>query len=174
MTLIATINPEGVGEDEAVTYNLRQAARAAVFDNAGKIALLHVTKDNYHKLPGGGIEAGEDITGALVRECREELGCEILVGESLGEVHEYRKQFLQHQISYCFTATVLGQKGTPTFTPEELAAGFTLEWFLPEDALLVLQSETSLAYMGTYVLLRDLAIIQTALKYYKLFFVSFE
>jgi len=36
------------------------------------------------ELPGGKVEPGEDDIGALVRECREELGVAIRVGERVG------------------------------------------------------------------------------------------
>jgi 8-oxo-dGTP diphosphatase len=42
------------------------------------------------ELPGGKIEPGETGPGALVRECREELACEVSVGERIDQViHRY-------------------------------------------------------------------------------------
>ena len=161
MGIITIVNPEHVSDAELSSFKLRHAARAVVFDSAGRIALLHVTKYGFHKLPGGGVEAGEDLTEALRRECLEEIGCEILVGESLGEVHEYRRQFSQHQISYCFTAHVLGEKGEPQFMADEAADGFQVEWFLPEEARMVLESETTHDYAGQYMLVRDRVILDT-------------
>ena len=38
------------------------------------------------EFPGGKVEDGESGVGALVRECREELGVTIEVGDVLGEV----------------------------------------------------------------------------------------
>src|SRR3954469_9897287 len=37
------------------------------------------------ELPGGKVEPGEDDCSALVRECREELGVEIALGERVGD-----------------------------------------------------------------------------------------
>lgn len=36
------------------------------------------------EFPGGKVEPGEDEQGALARECREELGVEVTVGDRLG------------------------------------------------------------------------------------------
>jgi 8-oxo-dGTP diphosphatase len=36
------------------------------------------------ELPGGKVEPGEDDRSALVRECREELGVEVALGERVG------------------------------------------------------------------------------------------
>lgn len=37
-----------------------------------------------YEFPGGKVEPGEDDRAALVRECREELGVEVAVGERIG------------------------------------------------------------------------------------------
>ena len=164
MNCIAVVNPERVTPEVVVAYSLRTAARAVVFDGDGRIALLHVQHHAYHKLPGGGIESGEDIATALTRECQEEIGCAIYIGESLGEVHEYRKKYQQHQISYCFTAQVQGEKGQPSFTAEEQAGGFAVPWYFPDEALMILESQVPTNYTGEFITIRDTAIVRTALK----------
>jgi len=70
----------------------RKAVRAIVFDGSGKMALLHVAKHGYHKLPGGGSEEGEDNAMTLRRECIEEIGCAINVGDRIGWVLEYQEK----------------------------------------------------------------------------------
>ncbi len=57
---ISFLNPESATEDEVKTWDVREAARGIVIDDEGKIAMLHVSKNNYYKLPGGGIDEGED------------------------------------------------------------------------------------------------------------------
>jgi 8-oxo-dGTP pyrophosphatase MutT (NUDIX family) len=93
MKLIKIINPENVSEEEVKGYRTREAGRAVVFDDEGKVALLSVSKENYYKLPGGGVEEGEDKITALHRECQEEIGCDVEIVNELGFIVEYRKIF---------------------------------------------------------------------------------
>lgn len=50
--------------------------------------ILRDKEGNLHVLPGGGQEHGETLANAVRRECREELGVEIVV-EKLAYVREY-------------------------------------------------------------------------------------
>ncbi|NOQ56220.1 MAG: ADP-ribose pyrophosphatase, partial [Nanohaloarchaea archaeon] len=69
MELIKEISLKDFGEannsDSDKTYRLRKASRAIVINDENKIALLFVSEHNYHKLPGGGLEPGEDTSSAL-------------------------------------------------------------------------------------------------------------
>jgi 8-oxo-dGTP diphosphatase len=67
MKVIKIINPENASDEEVKKFKVREAARAIVYDKDGNIAILNVSKQKYHKLPGGGIEEGEDIQSALKR-----------------------------------------------------------------------------------------------------------
>ncbi|MCC6711101.1 MAG: NUDIX domain-containing protein, partial [Candidatus Pacebacteria bacterium] len=93
MQLIATINPEQTTEQESKTYQIREAVRAIVIDEQNNLAILHVTNYQYYKLPGGGINPGENKLTALKRECLEEIGCEIEITAELGKIIEYRKMW---------------------------------------------------------------------------------
>ncbi|OGC87492.1 hypothetical protein A3C20_02490 [Candidatus Kaiserbacteria bacterium RIFCSPHIGHO2_02_FULL_55_25] len=163
MKQILLLNPENVSEAEAATYPIREAARAIVVDDEGKIALLHVTKKNYYKLPGGGLDAGEDQAVALQRECMEEIGCEVDVLGEVGSIIEYRKIFTLKQISYCYFAKVKGQKGNPNFTGDEVTDGFELVWFSYEDAMRALVECEATDFEGSgYIVPRDIALLKEA------------
>lgn len=163
MKLIKIINPENVSEDEVKNYRTREAGRAVVFDEENNLALLRVSKENYYKLPGGGIEEGEDKMIALYRECQEEIGCDIEVIKELGFIVEYRKIFTLKQTSHCFLAKVKGLKGKPDFTDSEKEKGFEVVWLPYGEALKVLnESKASSIEGGSYIVPRDIAFVEEA------------
>lgn len=160
MKLIKILNPENVSEDEAAKFIVRNAARAIVYDHNGNIGILRVSKYNYHKLPGGGVEEGENIKNALKRECLEELGCDIEVCGEVGQVLEYRKNISLKQISYCYLAKMIGINGNPSFTQEELKSGFQILWLPVEKAIELLASDSPVDYEGIFITARDKAFLE--------------
>lgn len=58
-------------------YKIRTAARAIILDSNNLIALISIPRQGYHKLPGGGLEEGEEIKETLIREVKEEAGIDI-------------------------------------------------------------------------------------------------
>ena len=58
----------------------RLSSHAVITNSQGQVLLL---KANYANrawgLPGGGLDLGETIHQALYRECREELGCDVMI-----------------------------------------------------------------------------------------------
>jgi len=163
MKLIKILNPENASEDEVAKFAVRNAVRAIVYDRDGNIGILNVSRQNYHKLPGGGVEEGEDIYGALRRECKEELGCDIEINGEVGRIIEYRKTLQLKQISPCYVARVIGEKGEPSFTQEETEDGFEIQWVPIEKAVLILASDQPLNDEGRfYIVPRDVAFLEAA------------
>lgn len=155
----------GLADKPSGKQRERHAARALVFDSNQKVALLHVTKNRYHKLPGGGLEEDEGIEVALRRELREEIGCEVENLRTLGTIDEFRQRFNLHQISYCFLADLMGEKGLPHFEPDEIADGFEPVWLDLDEAIKVLESEVNVEeYQGKFIQKRDLVFLQEAKK----------
>lgn len=163
MNQILLLNPENASEEQVARWPLREAARAVVTDNAGLVALLFVSKENYYKLPGGGLDTGEDKVAALRRECVEEIGCDVEVTGELGTVLEYRQIFGLRQVSYCYTAKVIGEKGSPNFTEMEAKRGFQIAWLSPEDAKAALENSKATSEEGSlYIVPRDTALLEAA------------
>lgn len=163
MKTIKLINPDNVSDEEVKSYDAREAGRAVVIDEEGMIGLLHVTKDNYYKLPGGGIEGSEDRIVALQRECREEIGCDVVIVGELGCIVEYRKECKLKQISYCYVARVTGVKGQSNLTDEEKENGFEQVWLRYDEALKLLsESKSAIVEVSAYIVPRDSAFLELA------------
>ncbi len=147
-------------------YDKRFASRAILFDEKGLIPILFVSKYNYHKLPGGGVEAGEKKIEALDREIMEETGCTAKITDEVGEITEYRSEFGLLQTSYCYLGKIIS-KGVPHFEQGEIDEGFELVWLLFPDAIAQLKKDKPSNYEGRFIQERDLKFLEEA----KLLFV---
>jgi len=165
MELLKEIYEKELGynyENIDIAYKLRKASRSIVLNDSHKIALLYVSKNNYHKLPGGGIEAGEDIKTALNREVMEEAGVNINVLGEIGTIIEYRNKHELLQISYCFYSEVKGNIKEPSFTDEETNNGFQLKWVSMDEAISILENDMPDNYVGKFIQSRDLLFLKRA------------
>ncbi len=167
MKLIAEIREQDITPNapqvDDSEFRTREAARAVVFDSAGKVALLYVGLHSYHKLPGGGIDEGEDVPTALERELMEEIGCKAEVTDEVGSTIEHRNQFELVQTSFCFIASQVGEKGQPDFTETELREQFSIVWADNIDhAIALLEADAPDDYEGKFIKIRDTALLQAA------------
>lgn len=167
MKLIKTIQFKDLKVEETDKFERRRAARAVVFDHDKNIGILYVGKHNYHKLPGGGLEGNESIEEALKRECLEEIGCNIETFGELGEIIEYRDIGSLKQHSYCYLANVVGEKGKPAFTQEEIDNGFGIKWMSLEEAIKLLEDDKPEDYEGGFIQIRDSSFLNEAANYLK-------
>lgn len=169
MKLLKTITDKDVYTESPTTvmpadFKERRAARAIVFDENKNIALLHVTKDAYYKLPGGGLEGEEDIHEALARECIEEIGCNIKVIGEVGEILEYRPENKLKQTSYCYIADLVGPKGEPHYEQGELDAGFQPIWVSLDEAISLLKNCKPTFESSYFIIKRDLYFLEEVKK----------
>jgi len=156
------IDPGAANKDPA-NFSERHAARAIVTDASGRVALLFVGKYAYHKLPGGGIENGEDNAQALQRELLEEIGSRVKITGEVGEIIEYRDEWEQKQTSYCYLARQIGEAYKPDFTEKELGEGFAVVWAKDvSEAIGLLRQDTPEDYGGKFIRERDLTFLEAA------------
>ena len=167
MELLGEFSERDIGisqvENKEVCYKLRRAARALVFNSEGQIAILFVSKNYYHKLPGGGVEENEDLLTTLKREVLEETGSVIEIrSQAVGTIIEYRDEYNQLQISYCYLADEVGQRNEVSFTNGEKSNGFELKWMKVNEAINTLKNDRPNNYVGKFIRQRDLLFLQKA------------
>jgi ADP-ribose pyrophosphatase YjhB (NUDIX family) len=168
--VICEINEEDVKVDltaQEPNYRLRRAARGILIKD-GKIVLLNVTSRNYHKLPGGGLNKGEDIEDGFRREVKEETGWDCQIIDKNPVIIEYRKKSKILQISYIFVALAIGKPSRQQLEEDEIAEGHDLEWVPFENVKELMSKEKPKEYDDKFIHLRDTRIID----FYKDKFVS--
>jgi 8-oxo-dGTP diphosphatase len=66
------------------------------------------------------------------------------------------------QESFCYLAKVIGEKGQPQFTAEEIADGFAVKWVSLEEALALMKKDEPNTYDGKFIQVRDLCFLEEA------------
>lgn len=161
MNPIFTINPENISEQDAAHFTIRLAARGVVYDEHKNIALLPVTKHGYYKLPGGGIDEGEDKRDTFRRECLEEIGYDVEIENELGEIIEYRTESSKVQTSYCYVGKRIGDKQQTALTDNEIENGFIEPvWVSLDEAIELMKKQTD-DYNASFIIERDMFILKT-------------
>ena len=122
-------------EKELVNPKRRIGARGIVVNENGEIAIFNKQAKNEFKLPGGGIDEGEEPQDAFVREIFEETGCSIKEIECIGYIDEIQSQenFAQH--SYVFISKVEKMGKELHLTQKEKDEKAQLLWLKPKEAL---------------------------------------
>jgi 8-oxo-dGTP pyrophosphatase MutT (NUDIX family) len=99
---------------------IRNSAKAVIVREGALLLTKNKDPEGYFYLfPGGGQDPGEELAAAVVRECMEEIGCPVAVGELL-HVREYigkNHQFADwdadiHQVEFYFRCELLSADET--------------------------------------------------------------
>jgi 8-oxo-dGTP diphosphatase len=140
--------PDKNTPEEGVVFEDRPTGKAIVYDADGNIALVGNEVNDFYLLPGGGIDPNESIEIGIIRECLEEIGCEVQLVSDLGTTEDYRTRDQKHCINYCKTAKVIGEKGKLQLTEEEEKNDMHVKWVSLEEAIGILSDEVEMVKRG--------------------------
>ncbi len=120
---------------------VRNSARSIILKGK-KVAMIHSTKYDYYKFPGGGIENGESPVEAMIRETREESGL-IVRPDSVkeyGYVHRIQRSDMDEtecfiQDNYYYLCETAGETGLQALDDYEAEEAFSLEYVEPDVAI---------------------------------------
>ena len=145
----------------------RFGVRVCLFNERGEICMIKSEKYGYHQMPGGGIDEGEGILEALMRETAEETGWKIKDVEPLGYVIEHRegardRRPFNRWVEFAFTAQTDEFVGT-NYMDDEIAEGFTPVWLTVDKAVKIFESAEGKIenYSGNFSNRRDLLVLKT-------------
>lgn len=156
---------------KSVEFNnprVRKGARGIIINSDGKIAVFNKANKNEYKLPGGGIDEGENPEEAFKREALEETGCEIEIINSLGTIEEHKSLDNFKQTSYIFVAKVVNDTHKLNLTQKEKDEGAQLLWVDDTEALKLItdcydklkESKYENLYHSKFITLRDRYILE--------------
>jgi 8-oxo-dGTP pyrophosphatase MutT (NUDIX family) len=113
--------------------SLRVSATAFIRDDGRRVLLQQRSDNGFWNLPGGGLELGESVAQACVREVREEMGLEVEIVRLIGvysapeiTTMSYPDGRVIQYITSLFECHVIG--GKLELDSESLA----LDWFDPQ------------------------------------------
>lgn len=125
--------------DDNLEEILRISVRGIIFVN-GKLMMVENSFGEV-KLPGGGMEPGEEDYQVLLREVKEETGYNVIPEsiKSFGEIEEKRlsvhEPMIWHQINRLYVCDVYPEQGQCAYTDIEKKHGFRLVFYTIEEAL---------------------------------------
>jgi 8-oxo-dGTP pyrophosphatase MutT (NUDIX family) len=130
-----------VSKRDIASYTNRPSIYIVLFNDENLVATINYRADvgRIYPLPGGGVDAGESFEEGLVREVREEIGCEIKEVKQLGSFASYDDSTNRCFQSVICSAKLDGEIGIAK-PAEDYEQGSKLVWITMEELLNKLES----------------------------------
>jgi ADP-ribose pyrophosphatase YjhB (NUDIX family) len=113
---------------------LERIATRGIVIKGDELLMLYTERYQDYSLPGGGVDAEEEITQGLIRELKEETGAKgIRDIRPFGLYEEYRPYHkdgytLLHMLSYCYVCQIDAEQDAPQLEEYEHNNGMRPVW----------------------------------------------
>jgi 8-oxo-dGTP pyrophosphatase MutT (NUDIX family) len=153
-------------EYKGVTHD-REIVRAIVFDDAGYFHFVRVDRDDdfgkavYIETAGGGVENGENLDTAILRELNEELGASVEIVCKIGVVSDYYNLIHRHNINNYYLCKVISF-GETHMTEDEINSFHLSKVKLTYEEAVAEYEKCRKTPIGRIVCKRELLILKRA------------
>jgi ADP-ribose pyrophosphatase YjhB (NUDIX family) len=97
------------------------AQKVLIIKDNSVLLVRHMGSETMWELPGGRINVNEDPKAGLVREIKEELGVEVMVGDAISVDKFLMKRTNEPHIAIVYKAMLVDIETVLTLDPEEIA-----------------------------------------------------
>ncbi len=145
----------------------RMIVRAIVFDECGYFYFVRaIRNDDFGKATlietsGGGVENGEDLRTAIIRELEEELGAKVEILCKIGVVDDYYNLIHRHNINNYYLCKVISF-GEKNLTEDEINSFHLSTLKLSYEEACAEYQKCSVTKVGRLVSNRELPVLQYA------------
>ena len=145
----------------------RQIARAIVVDDEGYFYFMRVERwDEFAEgalieTSGGGVEPGEDLHTAILRELKEELGATAEILGKIGVVSDYYNLIPRHNINPYFLCRAISF-GEKNMTQEETEQFHLSTWKVTYEEALQAYENCSVTKLGKLLAAREVPVLRQA------------
>lgn len=145
----------------------RHVVRAVVVDKEGNFYFMRAVRDDDFgvatiiETSGGGVEDGEDLSVAIRRELKEELGAEVEILAEIGTVSDYYNLIHRHNINHYFLcrATAFGDT---QMTEDEIHRFHLSTLKLSYDEAMAEYARCKNCALGRVIAAREMPIVRRA------------
>lgn len=123
---------EILGEDREPSYTKIIEGCRGILVRDGKILLSYYKNENQYLIPGGGVEADEDLAHCCIRELAEETGVMVDPHTHYLTLEEYYHEY--YFKSHYFVCEMIG-KCEAALTENELKSGLEPRWMEMAEAV---------------------------------------